>query len=118
MQTRLRASGNQLQLLPDWILPLDDSPWIGSLVRCHAVFYRLRRPLGTLQFIHYGLALEPIDFPELAEDGWGIAIANHSLKTDFTGLKVVKDETYERLRDWALETVAHSYSRRRNPVST
>ncbi len=116
VQTRLGANGNQLQLLPDWVLPLEYSPWVGQLVRCHAVFYRLRKPLGKLQLIYYGLRLEPIDIPELAEDGWGIAIANHSLKTDFTGLTVVKDEAYERLRGWALETVAHSYSRLRNPV--
>ncbi|MBX3169343.1 MAG: hypothetical protein KF760_18225 [Candidatus Eremiobacteraeota bacterium] len=110
MQTA-RAEGNQLPLLPDWVLPLDYSPWIGSLIRCHATFFRVRRSLGKLQLVHYGLGLEVIDLPALAEDGWGIVVANHSIQTDFSGLKAVENDKYRQLLDWVCDSVAHTYAR-------
>lgn len=82
-----------------------------DLVRCRALFYRLREPLGRLLLVHHGLLLKPVPLPELAADGWDVVIASHNLETDYSGLKVVEDERYQRLVSWAQETVAHIYRR-------
>ena len=103
-----RTSGKVLSL------PLGYDPCLRSdvpEVRCKALAYRTDKPAGDLLFVKYGMTLNSLRIPGLADHGWTVVVAANSLNTDLTGLEPVRGEPIEQVITWTYSELDQLYQR-------
>lgn len=94
--------GFQQELRLQSELDYELAEFAGERVRARALFSRMRVSGSYMVCARFGMLLDPVPLKGVPDDGWVVVVASNSLTTDASGLVVVQDGTFERLRDWVL----------------